>query len=241
MKSISGMDIRSLRNNLKIKQKDLAKRAKVPYSELSKCERGLVIPESKFFASVAKVLSASPNELLQTHSELYNNPISGEGYITKKNKRSFVMDRKKDPEKNALPIFDIFCGTGGFSHGFEQTGRFQVIGGLDLLQDRIETFSFNHPTAKSYCYDIFDFSISELKKDIAPEVVIGGPPCQGFSSIRPFRSVSENDARNNLFEYFALAVKELKPKWFVLENVVGLLNAPKWKNHKNVFVPYLMK
>ena len=48
-------------------------------------------------------------------------------------------------------------------------------------------------------------------------------PCQGFSSIRPFRNLTENDPRNNLFESFALIINRYKPKWFVLENVVGLL------------------
>jgi DNA (cytosine-5)-methyltransferase 1 len=56
-----------------------------------------------------------------------------------------------------------------------------------------------------------------------PEVVIGGPPCQGFSSIRPFRNLVIADRRNNLFEHFALVVEACRPAWFVTENVVGLL------------------
>jgi DNA (cytosine-5)-methyltransferase 1 len=54
-------------------------------------------------------------------------------------------------------------------------------------------------------------------------VVIGGPPCQGFSSIRPFRNLVIADRRNNLFEHFALVVEACRPAWFVMENVVGLL------------------
>jgi DNA (cytosine-5)-methyltransferase 1 len=56
-----------------------------------------------------------------------------------------------------------------------------------------------------------------------PQVVIGGPPCQGFSSIRPFRNLNNDDHRNNLFERFALTVDAVRPDWFVMENVVGLL------------------
>ncbi|MBL0127002.1 MAG: DNA cytosine methyltransferase [Flavobacteriales bacterium] len=56
-----------------------------------------------------------------------------------------------------------------------------------------------------------------------PHVIVGGAPCQGFSSIRPFRTLSENDQRNNLFRSFAMYVNHFKPEWFVFENVVGLL------------------
>jgi DNA (cytosine-5)-methyltransferase 1 len=54
-------------------------------------------------------------------------------------------------------------------------------------------------------------------------VVVGGPPCQGFSSVRPFRGLTEDDQRNNLFESFVVVVAQTRPRWFVLENVVGLL------------------
>lgn len=54
------------------------------------------------------------------------------------------------------------------------------------------------------------------------DIIIGGPPCQGFTSIRPFRSSSEDDPRNNLFEQFANFVNYFRPKAMVIENVVGL-------------------
>ena len=93
-----------------------------------------------------------------------------------------------------------------------------------LLVDRIQTFSKNHEKAIAYCDDITKFQLAQFSKDgIKPDVIIGGPPCQGFSSIRPFRSTNESDMRNNLFEYFAKTVEFLKPEWFVLENVIGLI------------------
>ena len=228
-------DIRNLRTYSKLTQKELAVKADVPISKLSKCERGLLIPNRHFFDSIAKILSVSSRELQQAHSELFKNPLSGEGYVTSISNTSFVLERRKKIDEKKIPIVDVFCGIGGFSHGFEQTGKFQVISGIDLLPDRAKTFSINHPASKTFCANIFDFSIKEFKNDVKkPEIVIGGPPCQGFSSIRPFRSVNENDSRNNLFEYFALVVDSVKPEWFVLENVVGLLTHQNGKTMKRL-------
>ncbi|MFN8485682.1 MAG: DNA cytosine methyltransferase [Anaerolineae bacterium] len=135
-----------------------------------------------------------------------------------------VIRRRVEPEQSAIRVLDLFCGIGGFSHGFEQAGQFRVTGGIDLLPDRITTFSANHPTATAICGDIRNITIGDLAQaEPSPHVIIGGPPCQGFSSIRPFRTLTEKDPRNNLFEHFVLVVEALRPQWFVLENVVGLL------------------
>ena len=229
MATLQSMDIRSLRTEMGIKQRDLAKKAQVSPSDLSKCERGLVPPDMRLITAVSKILSANPGTILKAHKMMLDNPISGEGYVTKKTSEFFTIKRIKTPNKEAIPILDLFCGTGGFSNGFEQTEKFQVVSGLDMMSDRIHTFSHNHPAAKAYCHDITRFSIDKFNDDVIPQVIIGGPPCQGFSSIRPFRSVNENDPRNNLFTNFAFAVKKLRPEWFVLENVVGLATHQKGK------------
>ncbi len=131
-----------------------------------------------------------------------------------------------------MNIIDLFCGTGGFSAGFEATGKFKVKAGIDILEDRLKTFEANHKNAYVIKGDIKQWSpikFSEITQ-IAPgdvDVVIGGLPCQGFSSVRPFRSLDFNDPRNTLFESFALFVQFYKPAFFALENVVGLIS------HKN--------
>jgi len=127
-----------------------------------------------------------------------------------------------------MNIIDIFCGTGGFSTGFEATGEFKVKAGLDILADRLKTFKANHPLAGVIEGDIKTYSPNTFSKitELAPsdvEVVIGSPPCQGFSSIRPFRSLTFDDPRNTLFESFALLVQFYQPQFLVLENVVGLI------------------
>ena len=126
-----------------------------------------------------------------------------------------------------MKLMDLFCGTGGFSKGFENTDAFQVVYGIDVLRTSVDTFRLNHPHALALAEDIRRVRRAEVAErlnvrqgDIA--VIIGGPPCQGFSSIRPFRSSLEDDPRNTLFEEFASYVNYFRPHAFVLENVVGL-------------------
>ncbi|MFF5215413.1 DNA cytosine methyltransferase [Micromonospora sp. NPDC000442] len=126
-----------------------------------------------------------------------------------------------------LKVMDLFCGTGGFSKGFENSGHYEVVYGIDVLAPSVETFLLNHPTALGIPGDIRKTSRAEVadrlgqgRGDIG--VIIGGPPCQGFSSIRPNRSTNYDDPRNNLFEEFAAYVGYWQPLAFVFENVVGL-------------------
>lgn len=122
---------------------------------------------------------------------------------------------------------DLFCGTGGFSKGFENGGAFEVVHGIDVLPVAIDTFRANHPGAYAVARDIRKVRRSEVSEATGlkrgeVDVIIGGPPCQGFSSIRPFRSSAEDDPRNTLFEEFASYVNFFRPKVLVMENVIGL-------------------
>mgnify|MGYP000958042608 CR=1 FL=1 len=127
-------------------------------------------------------------------------------------------------------VFDLFCGTGGFSKGFENADKFdyKVLFGIDILPHALKTFTSNHVQAKAICSDIRHIRRKEIEDltNIKPgnlDVLIGGPPCQGFSSIRPFRSSKEDDPRNSLFEEYASFVNYFRPKYFILENVIGLI------------------
>jgi DNA (cytosine-5)-methyltransferase 1 len=127
-----------------------------------------------------------------------------------------------------LRVGDLFCGTGGFSYGFGQTGQFEVVLGIDIRPASVETFKANHPDAIAICDDIRNVHISTVAEQLGRgtnslDVLVGGPPCQGFSSIRPYRSINENDQRNSLFEQFVLYIAFFRPRFVVFENVVGLL------------------
>lgn len=127
-----------------------------------------------------------------------------------------------------LRVADLFCGTGGFSKGFEQTGEFDVVLGVDVREASTRTFAANHPKALSICNDIHNVKVHGVADQLglSPgqiDVIVAGPPCQGFSSIRPHRSINEDDPRNNLFEQLLVFVDFFKPRFVVFENVVGLL------------------
>jgi len=128
-----------------------------------------------------------------------------------------------------LKIFDLFCGTGGFSRGFEKaaSASYQTLLGVDVLPMSVKTFQLNHPAALGLTADIRKLRCDEIQQQLKLkpgelDVIIGGPPCQGFSSIRPFRSSHEDDPRNSLFEQFANFVNFFRPRALVIENVVGL-------------------
>ena len=124
--------------------------------------------------------------------------------------------------------FDLFCGTGGFSYGMERSGLgFETRFGIDMLPIATQTFQRNHRGAVALCGDIRKIRRSQVSEATnlgrnEVDVIVGGPPCQGFSSIRPFRSTNDDDPRNSLFEEYASFVNYFRPKVFVLENVVGL-------------------
>lgn len=122
-----------------------------------------------------------------------------------------------------LNCIDLFCGCGGLSLGFEKAG-FDILLGIDAWEDAITTFNYNHKNSKGVCFDLSTLS----PKDIEPQlngkpvdVIIGGPPCQGFS-VAGKRIV--NDERNKLYKNFVRFVEYFKPKAFMMENVPNILS-----------------
>jgi len=113
---------------------------------------------------------------------------------------------------------DLFCGAGGLSYGFAMAG-FRVVGGLDNWRPAVETFARNHPDASVKLADITQVSNDKLLEWFGGvEVVVGGPPCQGFSTAGK-RALE--DPRNRLVKEFLRAVAVLRPVVFLMENVPG--------------------
>ncbi|MFC3212221.1 DNA cytosine methyltransferase [Planomicrobium okeanokoites] len=119
-------------------------------------------------------------------------------------------------------VIDMFSGCGGLSRGFMDAG-YKVLLGVDNEEIALKTFRENHGEAKTLRTDLFDpFAIEEMKNIIDGEkvdLIIGGPPCQGFSLTGTRK---ENDERNTLFRSMVKAVESFEPQAFVLENVPGL-------------------
>ena len=123
------------------------------------------------------------------------------------------------------PTFvDLFSGCGGFGLGAELSG-FRNIASVDIDADLQYSYKLNFPDSKVYLADISTldskFWLSTIG-NVRPDLVIGGPPCQGFSRIGLRKP---EDPRNSLITHFFRQVLILKPKLFVMENVEGILDA----------------
>lgn len=127
-------------------------------------------------------------------------------------------------QPNSKPtIVDLFCGAGGLSLGFIEAG-FKVVLANDIQDVCCETYKYNHPELPSERVVLGD--IRQVLDDFSiPEevdMVIGGPPCQGFSSANKHHKVID-DPRNLLYKYFIEAITKFVPKFVVMENVRGML------------------
>jgi DNA (cytosine-5)-methyltransferase 1 len=141
-----------------------------------------------------------------------------------RNNKGTIMAKKK------YKVIDLFSGCGGISKGFDNTGKVKIIGALDFDQDACNTYQLNFPNAKVICGDINQITVESTGfKDI--DIIIGGPPCQGFSRLNFWDKDRDNDPRNKLFYQYLRFVEELKPKALLIENVKNSLVA------KGGFVP----
>lgn len=132
-----------------------------------------------------------------------------------------------------MKIIDLFSGVGGLSLGFEMVG-FKSVAAIDFWDDAIKTYNHNRVNKVGLSIDVTKFNDELLPKILKKhkiDGIIGGPPCQGFSTAR-LSNTSEkigkiNESRNHLYLEFFRAVKIVKPKFFLIENVRGLVSANK--------------
>lgn len=125
-------------------------------------------------------------------------------------------------QEKSLNVIDLFAGCGGLSLGFEMAG-FNIPLAIERDEWAAETYKFNHIKTNVITEDItkiFNFE-SLLPNNIKIDGIIGGPPCQGFSLSG---NRDKNDPRNSLFMDFVRFVNHYKPKFFVMENVTGILS-----------------
>jgi DNA (cytosine-5)-methyltransferase 1 len=152
-------------------------------------------------------------------------------------------------QQRPYTLAELFCGCGGFSHGFARTGLFRVLLGVDIKPLALSTFRSNHADASTepttYCQDLRTLPIEQLKDALAChgvsgpgelDCLIGGPPCQGFSQLRRgeerqrgriIRFTGYNrfleDPRNALVLRFLEVAAAVRPKFIVIENVPQIL------------------
>ena len=122
-----------------------------------------------------------------------------------------------------MKVIDLFCGCGGLSYGFVEAG-YTISIGIDYWNDAIVTFEKNHKNSRGIISDLAFESPENISKnfDIKKiDVIIGGPPCQGFS-IAGKRII--DDERNKLYKSFVRFVDYYKPQAFVMENVPNIVS-----------------
>lgn len=134
----------------------------------------------------------------------------------------------------SLNFIDVFSGAGGLSCGMEIAGH-KCLLGVEIDKYAVETFKYNHKYADVYCGDISKLDHKKLNQLIGNKsihAVVGGPPCQGFSTV----GIGDpKDKRNQLFREFVRIVKITNPYYVVIENVTGLLAKKNEKTLSDIF------
>ncbi len=139
---------------------------------------------------------------------------------------TYVQHLRNEDQHEKPNVIDLFCGAGGLSLGFTQAG-FQINLANDIEACCIETYAFNHPEVPGRYIIRGDLNevlaeIEEWLRFPRVDVVIGGPPCQGFSMANRQRLI--DDPRNQLYRSYVRVVEKVKPLFFVMENVRGMLS-----------------
>lgn len=130
-----------------------------------------------------------------------------------------------------MKVVDLFCGCGGLSLGFKKAG-YEILAAFDNWEDAIIVYhnNFDHPVIKQDLSEV-EAAVEEIKK-FNPEMIIGGPPCQDFSSAG---KRNEDNGRGDLTVSYAKIIAAIKPEWFVMENVDRILKTGKLVEARKIF------
>lgn len=155
----------------------------------------------------------------EKEKECYKCPVS-------KYCNTYIENVRKNVSDDSLKMIDLFCGAGGLSLGFTQEGFVTSLAN-DIQDCCVDTYAHNHPeTPRDHIVlgDIKDVvkKLDELLAGRNVDIVVGGPPCQGFSMANRQRLI--DDPRNHLYKSYVEVVKKVYPKFFVMENVKGMLS-----------------
>ena len=166
--------------------------------------------------------------------------LSGEDYEGIEPERFFAAGTKeiqfdmKESGRATLKFADLFSGVGGFTQGFEAAGL-QCVLGVDFDKFAAEAYRKNHHGHECWQMDLSSeenqHKVAQKLKEENVDLIVGGPPCQGFSIFGKRRFVNtknhdiSQDKRNNLVFAYANIINLVRPRWFIMENVPGILSA----------------
>ena len=212
-------------------------------------EAGLSGEEKKSINICLERVTKAVNEnFLETRAELYRTDVKNDNELMKAFRRlsvicneteqscpkcpvckycnTYIENARKNVSDDLLKMIDLFCGAGGLSLGFTQEGFVTSLAN-DIQDCCVDTYAHNHPeTPRDHIVlgDVKDVikNLYELLAGRSVDIVIGGPPCQGFSMANRQRLI--DDPRNYLYKSYVEVVEKVHPKFFVMENVKGMLS-----------------
>ncbi len=146
--------------------------------------------------------------------------------ITSTKQKTFQQVKKSS---GVLDFIDVFSGCGGLSFGLELAGH-KCVAAIDFDEKAIVTFNSNHLNKVGLCKDLLRYKPTDLEREIGKasvDMVVGGPPCQGFSTARRVDGgnigpIVIPDSRRDLYKVFLSYVEHFSPKIFMMENVLGI-------------------
>jgi len=182
----------------KMTKTNLRKQAKISSSTLAKIGKEEIV-SSEVLMKICNTLQCSINDIVE---------------LVKDDNEEFVVQNNP----NKLKVISLFSGAGGMDIGFLNAG-FEIIWANDFFEDAVNSYRKN--IGKHIVYgDITKISSDDIPDN--PDVIIGGFPCQGFSVANTRRSMK--DERNFLYKEMLRVISDKKPKFFVAENVKGILS-----------------
>lgn len=144
-------------------------------------------------------------------------------------KRILIKNRRINMSEKKFKILDLFCGAGGMSYGMHKNNHFETVVALDINEKLAETLKKNMPDIDLVIGDITEKKVKQEIVDLSLKhgvnMIIGGPPCQGYSL--KGKKLGLDDPRNFLFIEYLNLVEQLQPEVFVIENVKALLSTSK--------------
>lgn len=184
-----------------------------------------VIDDKNQLEQLKKLLKGEYNTFIYGVNKYLDNKEKFGDLLNKLSNSERAKLQKKTAKSNKPQIVDFFAGAGGLSLGFIHSG-YRVKFANDFEEVCVNTYRYNHPEVPSE--NILKEDIRKIVDNITDyvsgdvDVVIGGPPCQGFSSANQQRII--DDPRNELYKYYLKAVEKLVPKFVIMENVRGMLS-----------------
>lgn len=139
-----------------------------------------------------------------------------------------MRSRTVPPVRPRYRVVDLFAGCGGISAGFQRSGLFQPVAAIEQDPYAAATYAANFGEDHIVCGDIAEWVTGDLPE---ADVVVGGPPCQGFSNLGAKR---EDDDRNDLWEHYVDALVKIQPQVFLLENVDRFLKTHQFESLRRV-------